>query len=41
MILYIKRNFILKLNMVIYKSYDYLLTIDGEKIYIDNIIEIE
>ena len=27
--------------IIISKSYDYLLTIDGEKIYIDNIIEIE
>ena len=25
---------------IISKSYDYLLTIDGEKIYIDNILEI-
>ena len=26
---------------IISKSYDYLLTIDGERIYIENIIEIK
>ena len=27
--------------VIVSKSYDYLLTIDGERIYIDNIIEID
>ena len=38
--LFIKTKYSEKYYMVISKSYDYLLTIDGEKIYIDNILEI-
>ena len=38
--LFIKTKYSEKYYMVISKSYDYLLTIDGEKIYINNILEI-
>ena len=37
---HIKTKYDEKDYIIISKSYDYLLTIDGEKIYIDNIIEI-
>ena len=37
---HIKTKYDEKDHIIISKSYDYLLTIDGEKIYIDNIIDI-
>ena len=39
--LFIKTKYSEKYYTIISKSYDYLLTIDGEKIYIDNILEIK
>jgi hypothetical protein len=44
--IYKKKFYIKTTNMegdfiIISKSYDYLLTIDGERIYIDNILEID
>ncbi len=37
---HIKTKYSDKDYVIISKSYDYLLTIDGERIYIDNIVEI-
>ena len=37
---HIKTKYEEKDYIIISKSYDYLLTIDGERIYIDNILEI-
>ena len=38
---HIKTKYSDKDYIIISKSFDYLLTIDGEKIYIDNILEID